>query len=941
MNSSEIQIFFASESGNAEAVALDINKELSRIGIKSTVNEINKFLKNEYNKKTFAIFIISTYGEGEPPSNSVLCFRKLARRSKQALKSAEIPESAQNDSASSDYKHLHFCVLGLGDTNYSRFCNASKSFIGYLDSLGATGFYEHAFADDGLGLEHVIEPWTSKLFEKIHSFIEPLPASSSLENPSTPHQMGQNEQHSANHVELPSWNVNRKYSSSTNRSLFIDYSKLGKVDKLTGLPKLPKLSIALNIIPDSNPIDPTTLNSNGFPNSFQYPKWLFTSGSVDSNSSLNTNDLSSNDPNLDKVFLSRISSSECITAQDATKRTLLLDLDISEPNQNSSISFSNFIGNSRASNLWEAGDSFGIVAPNDPSQVSAILSRLGIDRNLWHLKISISIPSNSPAPSHLAQFVRLPSSPSSPSSHLSNENYSELQTPQNNLLVGENSLGNLPTLFELFLYKLDISSFPKKQILRSMADFCSDVADKSKLLLICSKNGLPIFNNLRESTSIVSLLDILNTFKSCKIPIDALVELLPPLVPRSYSISSSPITNKNSWKFAFNIVEHYLNSDFDKPSFNVPPQNTGTDAQQPANVTSDNFNINDIQNLSAELCDIAISTIPKKYGVCSSWIDSLCNYPQAPKAIKPIDYLQSHSLINKNSLLSALNSSNSDNNSSLEISTNTSNAINTQSHQYIPIFYRKSATLFRLVNPSSSGNLIGTRTNSSLDESDLYQRPIVMISSGTGITPFIGFLEQLANEQLGSEKKLNRSVHMYFGCRNKHLDFIFADKLGFFLKNTILSSLNVCFSRPHLHTTVSTASDCNAFDNAAMHNSSDLNAISSSASSKLVAEVDEKYKYVQDLLDRDAEKLTDLVLVQKARIFVCGNAIGMGKDVNSRLAEILLSSSKVSVSYKIEMLKLLDIETSVENLEKDLTIIDANKALMKLASASRYNRDLW
>ncbi|OMJ13958.1 Methionine synthase reductase [Smittium culicis] len=937
MNSSEIQIFFASESGNAEAVALDINKELSRIGIKSTVNEINKFLKNEYNKKTFAIFIISTYGEGEPPSNSVLCFRKLARRSKQALKTAGMPETAQNGSASSDYKHLHFCVLGLGDTNYSRFCNASKSFIGYLDSLGATGFYEHAFADDGLGLEHVIEPWTKKLFENIHSFIEPLQAIPSIENPSTPHQIAQNEPHSTNHVELPSWNVHRKYSSSSNRTLFIDYSKLGKVDKLTGLPKLPKLNVVLNIIPDSNIIDPASLNSKGFPNSFQYPKWLFSSESVDLNPTLNSNDLSSNDSSVDRVFLSRISTSECITAQDAAKRTLLLDLDISEPGQNSLIPFSNFIGNSSASNLWQAGDSFGIVAPNDPLLVSAILSRLGIDRSLWHLKTSISIPPNSPAPSHLAQFVRLPSSPSP---QLSNEKNSDLQTPQNNLLTGESSFDNLPTLFELFLYKLDISSFPKKQILRTMADFCSDLADKSKLMLICSKNGLPIFNNLRESNSIVSLLDILNTFKSCKIPIDALVEILPPLVPRSYSISSSPLTNKNTWKFAFNIVEHDLNSDFDKSSSNVPSQNIGAEVQQSANISADNFSINDIQNLSAEVSDISISSNLKKYGVCSSWLDSMCNYPQAPKSIKPLDYLQSHSLINKNSLLSALSSSNSDNNSSLDSSINTSNATNAQSHQYIPIFYRKSATLFRLVNSSSSENLNGSRTNSSLDESDVCQRPIVMVSSGTGITPFIGFLEQLANEQLGSEKKLNRSVHIYFGCRNKYLDFIFADKLGFFLNNTILSSLNVCFSRPDSHTSVSTASDYNSSDNAAVHYLPTLNAQSNTASSKLVAEVNEKYKYVQDLLDRDAEKLIDLVLAQKARIFVCGNAIGMGKDVNSKLAEILLSSSKADISYKIEMLKLLDIDSSAENLENDLTIIDANKALMKLAAAGRYNRDL-
>ena len=95
------------------------------------------------------MIVSSTTGDGEQPENVIKFWRKLR------------PKNLASDHLS----YLEFALLGLGDTNYNQFCNAPKALYRRLSELGAKPFHPAGWADDGTGLEEVVEPWIEGLWD--------------------------------------------------------------------------------------------------------------------------------------------------------------------------------------------------------------------------------------------------------------------------------------------------------------------------------------------------------------------------------------------------------------------------------------------------------------------------------------------------------------------------------------------------------------------------------------------------------------------------------------------------------------------------------------------------------------------------------------------------------------------------------------------------------
>ncbi len=87
---------------------------------------------------------------------------------------------------------------------------------------------------------------------------------------------------------------------------------------------------------------------------------------------------------------------------------------------------------------------------------------------------------------------------------------------------------------------VDLAGPPRKSLLRLLGEHCAEPAERRRLLHLCSRDGRDAY-----AADILAarptLLDLLKQFPSCRPPLDALLDALPPLAARMYSLTNSPL----------------------------------------------------------------------------------------------------------------------------------------------------------------------------------------------------------------------------------------------------------------------------------------------------------------------------------------------------------------------------------------------------------------
>ena len=123
-------VVYASQTGNADYLAQQTAATLTTGGLSARAVCISTLDPDMLAGATRALFIASTYGEGDSPDTAA----RFA-----GVTMAGAPDLSQ----------LHYAVLALGDSSYVNYCGFGRALDGWLASRGATALFDRIDVDRG------------------------------------------------------------------------------------------------------------------------------------------------------------------------------------------------------------------------------------------------------------------------------------------------------------------------------------------------------------------------------------------------------------------------------------------------------------------------------------------------------------------------------------------------------------------------------------------------------------------------------------------------------------------------------------------------------------------------------------------------------------------------------------------------------------------------
>ncbi len=145
--SHRIAVLYASQSGTAEGLARKLAKELRAQGHVPAVATLVGYSPAALAGEKYAIFIASTYGEGEAPDRVQPFFEELCLE--------HFPR----------YEKLSYAVLALGDRHYEQFCKFGVDLDTKLASLGANRICNRVECD--VDLDESFAHWKAALLLRL------------------------------------------------------------------------------------------------------------------------------------------------------------------------------------------------------------------------------------------------------------------------------------------------------------------------------------------------------------------------------------------------------------------------------------------------------------------------------------------------------------------------------------------------------------------------------------------------------------------------------------------------------------------------------------------------------------------------------------------------------------------------------------------------------
>lgn len=153
----KVYIFFGSQTGTAEGFAKDLADELTDSGILSSFVDLEdyseeNFLSMKVQGNCTLIFLVATYGEGEPTDNAADFYKWLRKEA--------TPEQFEN---------VKVAVFGLGNKQYEIYNGMGRNVKKRLEKLGSEFVCEYGEGDEDDDLETDYELWCDILKKSLFS----------------------------------------------------------------------------------------------------------------------------------------------------------------------------------------------------------------------------------------------------------------------------------------------------------------------------------------------------------------------------------------------------------------------------------------------------------------------------------------------------------------------------------------------------------------------------------------------------------------------------------------------------------------------------------------------------------------------------------------------------------------------------------------------------
>ncbi|MCH2227377.1 MAG: flavodoxin domain-containing protein [Candidatus Caenarcaniphilales bacterium] len=145
----KIAVLYGTETGNSEGVADEFAKAAKSKGHEVELGSIaDKSLDDLKNFET-SVFVISTWGDGDPPGDAEGICNNLFTSEADELK----------------LDKMRFHVLALGDKSYVDYCGCGRRLDGHLERLGASRFLDRKDLDTDF--EDHVDAWKDEVLKVI------------------------------------------------------------------------------------------------------------------------------------------------------------------------------------------------------------------------------------------------------------------------------------------------------------------------------------------------------------------------------------------------------------------------------------------------------------------------------------------------------------------------------------------------------------------------------------------------------------------------------------------------------------------------------------------------------------------------------------------------------------------------------------------------------